>query len=224
MDNNRSVSDEIARVSIAARLVPMVSYTVAAFGGAFGAFSLWGAMNALKHAENAGIGAVSGALMEASVPVIVMLSTAVVSGIAGIVVAVVRLFVTAKKASPPFWFFIIPGLLGLLPAACFFAAQTMIFYAILDTSRSSGAGVAPLASTISLLNFAAMGTPFLCIPLFLTAALVPLRSKTGKKLGSLFFLLLYEMAMIILIVALVIRWQALNKAWYELGMLITPFS
>lgn len=220
LDQPTNPDDEIAKVSISARLIPLISYSIAAIGGGVGGLFLRNAINALRQNENAGIGAVTGALMESNLPVIAALSFAAIIGLAGIIIAVARLFMSVTKASPPVWFFIVPGLLGLLPVIFFFAAETVMLNAILPRTMPSDGGVAAAASTISTLYTLAMATAIIVPFLMLAPALIPISSRKSKKLGSLFFLLLFETAIIAAIAILINRLMVLNKINYDLGMMI----
>ena len=103
------------RVSIAERLVPALSYAVAAASGAIGAVMILQLLNSMRSPEMAGAASffMATARLEAVVGT-VLLVAATIGGI-GILVAVIRLFTTNTKASPPGVLFLLLGLLALIP-------------------------------------------------------------------------------------------------------------
>lgn len=217
MENNDNAR---ARISISGRLFPIFSYVIAAIGGGISALFLRNVMTAMKYAEASGIAAVSAGMSEANVPVIVGLCLATILGFVGIVIAICRLFMKTAKASPPGWFFIIPAILGFLPAVFLWLAESMILDVVFQRGDSSGGGIAAVASTISYLIIAAMASAVVIPWVLLVAAVVPFSSKNNKKFGSLIILLAFEAALLAALVMFYMRNYGLNEIFERFGAII----
>lgn len=89
-----------SRVSILARLVPAFSYAIPMLGAALSALSLLGVIRAARNAEAAGIAAVAEGMAEANLAVVVALYLAIFVGFMGIVVMVIRSFMSTTTAAP----------------------------------------------------------------------------------------------------------------------------
>jgi len=127
------------KVSIITRLVGVLVYTIPAIGAALGSLLLINMFRLLRANEVAGISALMKGMNEASLPVIISLYLAAFFGIALIIVLVIRMIVKTKTASPPFWFFVVGGLLSLVPAAVFWKSQLLVLDAI-SPGSSIGSG------------------------------------------------------------------------------------
>src|SRR5687767_16004744 len=103
------------RVSIIARLVPAFSYLLPALGAGVSAMLLLGVLRAMRNAEGAGIGAVAAGISEANLAILITLYLAIFVGAAGVVIGLVRLFTTTTTASPSALYYLIAGILGLVP-------------------------------------------------------------------------------------------------------------
>ena len=124
------------KVSILARLISTLSYTIPAIGGALSSIFLMNAMRALRENETAGVTAVMRGLAEATIPVLGSLYLGVFCGIAVIAVLVGRMIVQTKTASPPSWFFVISGILFLVPAGLFCEAESLIIEVLINPRSS----------------------------------------------------------------------------------------
>lgn len=118
------------RVAVVPRLVPALSYGLVVAGAGVGAMVLWRVFLAMQNAEAAGNSAVSGGMAEANVPVLVGLYLAIAGGVAGLLILIIRMFVETKTASPTFRFFLVAGILGLIPAAVVWWAESMFIGAL----------------------------------------------------------------------------------------------
>jgi magnesium-transporting ATPase (P-type) len=139
------------RVSITTRLFAMVAFTIPLIGGALSSFTLMSVFKALRSNETAGLGAIMAGMKEASLPAIISLYLAAVFAFVVIVVLVVRMFVQTKTASPPFWYFVLGGILCLLPAAAFWKAQLLVFEVLSPGSTIGAAGISGVAADLSQL-------------------------------------------------------------------------
>jgi hypothetical protein len=159
------------------------------------------AFRALRNAETAGIGAVSRGLAEASIPVLVALYLAIVVGAVGLVVLVIRMFVDTTTSSPPVWFFLISGALGILPVSLFSWGQSLVIEALFPGST----GIMSAANTLALLLPAIMIAAPVIILLLLAISVWPMRSISKPKWGPVVVMLLVELALIVMAVGFQIR-------------------
>src|SRR4051812_4665082 len=111
---NQSITpiSETARVSIAERLVPCLSFGLSAIAGIVGGIMIFTFFEELRRAESAGFEAFFTGMARIQLVVGGVLTAAVLLGIAGIATAATRMFAARKKASPPGAVFIVVGALG----------------------------------------------------------------------------------------------------------------
>ncbi len=173
------------RVSVIARLIAALSYTIPLIGGALSSILLFTMFRALSQNEAAGIEVVMAGLKEARIPAIVSLYLAAVLGIALIVMLVVRLFVQTKTASPPFWFFAIGGILCLIPAGLFWKADSLIVEALSPGSSIAAGGVGGVVSDINQFAGFSVIAALIVFVVLLVASFLPLSSRKSKNWGSL---------------------------------------
>ena len=184
------------RVSITARLIAALAYTIPAFGGAISSFLLMNVFRALRTAETAGIAAVMSGMKEASLPVTVSLYLAALLGIAVIIVLAVRMFVQTTTASPGFWFFAIGGVLSLIPAALFWKAELLVIEVLSPGSAIAAGGVAGVGADLSrLLLFSIVTAPIVFIFLVVLSVL-PFTARPRPKWGSLIVTILIAMVFV----------------------------
>ncbi len=173
------------KVSISTRLITALFYIIPLIGGALSSILLMRVFRAMAVAESAGIGAVMAGMKEAAVPTIVALYLAAGGGMVVIVVLVIRMIVETKTASPPSWFFVLGGLLCLLPAGFFWKAQLLILDVLSPASSIGAGGVASVGSDISrwlMLSLIAVPVVFIIL---IGASLLPLSSRSRSKWLSL---------------------------------------
>lgn len=183
------------RVSILARVAPALSYALPALGAAISALMLINVFQAMRNAEAAGIGAVSAGIREANLPIVVTLYLGVVLGFAGIVVGLVRMFTTTTTSTPSAWYFLITGIVGLVPILLLWEAQSLLLGVIFG--RSPG-GVVEVARQVSLLAMMTMLLGVVSILILLVSAFVPLPRilHAKRKWAPVVMLLLMETAVI----------------------------
>ncbi len=190
------------KVSVTARLIAAFSYMIPAIGGSLSSILLMNVFRALRENESAGIAAVMGGMKEASLPVIVSLYLAAVCGIVVVVVLVVRMFVQTKTSSPPIWFFVVGGILGLVPAALFWKAQLLVLEVLSPGSSIGAGGMASAGADVSqLLLLSVIAAPIVFI-LLVVASVLPLSSRTSRKWSSLISATAIEMLLIATAVAI----------------------
>ncbi len=180
-----AVEDQRQKVSISTRLIALAAFTIPLIGGALSSFFLFGAFRALQGIQSAGVGAVMAAMKEASLPVIVSLYVAAFFGLVVAVVLVVRMMTQTTKASPPFWFFIVGGVLSFLPAALFWKCQMLILEVLSPGSKIGSAGIGGVGAEIAeWLLISLVAAPIIFV-ILLVASVVPLPSRPGPKVLSL---------------------------------------
>lgn len=200
------------RVSIMARVVSAFSYLLPALGAAVSAMLLLGVLRAMRHAEGAGIGAVTAGIYEANVAILVTLYLAILVGAAGVVIGLVRLFTTTTTASPSALYYLIAGLLGMTPMFALWYAQSVLLDAIIP--RSSGAGVSEVAGQITLFSIVAVVLGGVSILILIASSFVPLPAilRAKRKWAPLIALLVMETAIIAMTVV-----YHLRTAWLYSG-------
>jgi biopolymer transport protein ExbD len=160
-------------------------YTIPALGGALSSILLINVFQALRNAETAGVAAVMAGMKEASVPVFVSLYLAAFCGIVVLIVLIVRIIVETKTASPPSWFFVIGGLLCLLPAGLFWKARSLVIEVLSPGSSVSAGGIGGVGAEISQwLMLSVIAAPVVFI-LLVAASVIPLSSRKKLKWSSL---------------------------------------
>jgi hypothetical protein len=194
-------------VSIIARVAPAFSYALPALGAAISALMLINVFRAMRNAEAAGIGAVSAAIREANFPIVVALYLGVIVGLVGVVIGLVRMFTTVTTATPSAWYFLIIGIVGLLPVLLLWEAQSLLLGVIF--SRSPG-GVVEVARQVTLLSIMTMLFGAVSILILLVTAFVPLPRilHAKRKWAPLVMLLLMETA----VIAMTVLYH-LRNAW-----------
>ena len=194
-----------ARVSIIARLVPAFSYALPALGAAVSAMLLLSVLRAMRNAEGAGIGAVAAGISEANLAILVTLYLGIIVGGAGVVIGLVRLFTTTTTASPSPLYYLIAGILGLLPMFALWYAQSLLLDAIFP--NSAGAGVSGVAGQITLFSIVAIVLGGVSILILLASSFVPLPAilRAKKKWAPLIALLVMETAIIAMTVVYHLR-------------------
>lgn len=186
------------RVSILERLIPSLSLAMVALSGSVGAAMWLRTVQILRATENAGIDAVSGALWEAKMIVIVFLAVAAILGLAGIIASAARLFTSNQKASPPGILFPVVGLISIVSPVLFIAILWLVF----DSMEPTASGVASVERTTQILSFSAFAASAFAIVALLIFSFVPFSSKLGRKYLPLIFLVITELVTIVLAVDL----------------------
>ena len=196
------------RVSILARLVPVLSYALSSFGAAVTAFLIISVLRAMRNAEMAGAAAVAAGISEANVAILVCLYLAIAIGLAGVVIGLVRMFTSTTTASPSAWFFLITGVLGLVPILTLWSAQSILLGVVF--ARATEGGVATVAREITLLLMATIGVGLISILFQMASAFVPLPRvlRAKRKWASLIMLLMMQTG----IIAMTILYH-LRTAW-----------
>ncbi len=190
------------KVSITARLIAVLTYTIPIIGGALSSILLIRVFRVLREAETAGIGAVMGGMKEAAVPVIISLYLAAICGIAVIIFLIARMFMQTKTASPPFWFFAVGWILCLVPAALFWKAQWLVIEVLSPGSSVSAGGIGGVGAEISQwLMLSVIAAPVVFI-LLVVISVIPFSSKSDPKWSSLIAAAMIEILLIATAVAI----------------------
>lgn len=126
-----------SRVSILARLVPAISYAIPMLGAVLSSLLMNRTLEAMRNVESAGIAAVAGGMAEANLPVLVALYLAIFLGLIGIVVMVVRWFISKTTVAPSGIFFLILGGITLIPILLLWEAQSLLRLSVPAAVESS---------------------------------------------------------------------------------------
>lgn len=201
MTDNEQAQAAPARVSIIARLVPAFSYLLPSLGAGVSAMLLLGVLNAMRNAEGAGIGAITGGISEANIAILVTLYLAIFVGGAGVVIGLVRLFTTTTTATPSAWYYLVAGTLGLVPMFALWQAQNLL----LDTifAPTPGAGVSEVAGQITFFSIVATVLGVVSVLILLVSSFIPLPKILRAKRKWAPFILLLVMETVIIVMTVV---------------------
>ncbi|HKP36341.1 MAG TPA: hypothetical protein VJT71_05745 [Pyrinomonadaceae bacterium] len=202
-----------SRVSILARIIPAMSYALTALGAAGSAYLFLGVIRAMREAEAAGIGVVSLGVSRANLVVVVMLYLAIVVGFAGIVMILVRLFVSTNTAAPSAWFYFITGVLGFAPMFALWQAQSLL----LNMMFSRSGNIALLANQIIGLLMFALGVGIVSILVLIVSSVIPLPRvlHSRRKWAPPVVLVVMEIVVIVMTVLYHIRTAWLYNQYME---------
>lgn len=131
---------------------------------------------------------------------LIALYLAIVGGVLGLLVLVIRMFVDTTTSSLPFWFFLLAGALSLFPVVLFWWTESLFIGALYP-----GAGILTVAETLRLLLPAIMSVAPFILLLLLAISVWPVRSLSKPKWGPVAVLLIVELALIVMAVAFQIR-------------------
>lgn len=212
--NNSLMNDgtalTISKVSVSARLIPALIYTIPAIGAALSAFLFINVLGALKSSESAGFTAIMRGLAESSYPMLGSLYLQIILGIAIIAILIIRMTMQTKTASPSSWFFIVSGILCLIPLVLLAEAQSMIIEVLISPRNSSG--IALIASTISSLLMLTIAAAPIIFVILSAISLIPFSTKKRPKWSPLITAILVESLFIIAAIAFTMRLLWLNQA------------
>ncbi len=127
-------------------------------------------LEAMRNAEAAGIGAVAGGIAEANLAMSITLYLALAVGFIGVLVMAIRAFRATTTASPSAWFFVVGGLLTLIPLVCLWEAQSFFVAGL------RGGNIALTAPNIFLFLRLTIGASAVVALLLLITAFIPLPS------------------------------------------------
>lgn len=120
-------------------------------------------------------------------------------------IGLVRLFTTTTTASPSAWYYLLAGIMGLMPMFALWRAQSLLLNAIFP--HSTGAGVSEVAGQITLFSMVATILGVLSILILLASSFVPLPAvlRGKRKWAPLITLLVMETAIILMTVVYHLR-------------------
>ncbi len=195
------------KVSVLGRLVPAFSYAIPPPAAVISAVLLMDVMRAIRMAESVGLAAVAEGIAEANLPILIALSFAIAVGVIGIVVAIIRLFVTTTTASPSAWFLLIAGGLGLTPLLLLWKAESLL------VEGMSGKNIASMASSIEFCLTLTIVITVAVDLILLVASLVRLPAilRAKRNYAPLIVLVLMLVAMIGMAIAFQTRTSWLHQ-------------
>jgi hypothetical protein len=215
-----------SRVSVLSRLIPALSYAMPAAAAGLSSILFQRLMRAMSSLSWAGgPGTVKAVLSEVNLPTLIALYLAVILGVIGIVVAVIRLRAATTTASPSAWFFLIGGGLGLAPLLLFWAGESLFLEVMFSGMGvysklfflDNGSPLYEVAARIQLCLTLALITSAVGVLILLVASLVPLPAKFRAKrnYAPLIVLVLMELLLVVMAAAFQIRTSWLHQVAIE---------
>ncbi len=195
------------RVSVLARLVPAFCSLIVVLGAAISALLIMGVINAMRNAEAAGIGAVAGGMAEANLATVVSLYLAICVITTAVVLMIVRAVTTTQTASPSGWFFLIVGVLTLVPLGLVWEANSLLMQTLMGRGN-----VALVATTIQLCLNLTIVTAGLFGLIVLIGSVIPLPSfmRARRKWAPIVMLAVME----VVLIGLAIGFQ-IHMSWLQ---------
>ncbi|MGH9819543.1 MAG: hypothetical protein ACRD43_05185 [Pyrinomonadaceae bacterium] len=191
--NNISSAVQRAPVSIFERLIPSLSFVIAAVSGAVGAMMIQKFFSTLRGSQTAGLDAFYiGLARVGAVMASVVAGAALLGGIA-LLVCLIRMFSKSERSSPPGIFLFLLGSLSLAPCLL---VGIGIYLTILAASGPVAVGVTNVSWIVSILNIAAIFVSCLSILVLGAFSFISFSSQLGRKYSPFIFVLLIEIAMI----------------------------
>lgn len=194
LENYMEIPPERVRVSIFERIVPFSALALAAVGGAAGGWSIISLMNTLREAESAGIAAVAGGLAEYTWFPLIFLYVAAALGVVAICVAIGRLVIETKTASPSGISYIVLGLLSLIPVGLVWRSGTLIISVLNGTSTNN---IEKLGYTVGEYCLYSMIAAPVILVILLAWSLIPFKSNPGRRLGPIICLVVVEFLLVV---------------------------
>lgn len=198
-----------SKVSISARLIPALVYSIPLIGVALSAFLQMKMMRALRETENAGVNVVLAVLAESIYPVLGSLYLQIILAIAVFIILVVRMVMKTKTASPSSWFFLLSGILCLIPVVTLFEAQSMIIEVLI---APTSAEISAIGSTVGLLLILIMAAAPIIFILLTALSVIPFSTKKSPRWSPLVTTVLVEILIIAVAIAFQLRFLWLYKA------------
>lgn len=202
IENNTTIQPEKVRVSIFERIVPFAAFGLAAVGGAVGGWMIISLMNTLRAVENVGIAAIAGGLAEYTWYPLGFLYAACALGVVAICVAIGRLVIQTKTASPSGISYLVLAIQSLVPVALVWQSGSMII-SVLDGSMTEGIGESG-ATLVTYCTIAMIAAPIILI-ILLAWSLIPFRARPGRRFGPLIALIVMEIALVAITVTFQLR-------------------
>jgi hypothetical protein len=153
----RTELERLTRVKVSglARALPGFSYAAIAAGAGISSLFLFQTIPETESISPRDAGAFLRSVGDINLPAMVGLYLGAILGFAGVVFAFSRLMVNTSTASPPGAIFIVPGILGLLPAFILWTAESRLISALVPGGLDVGTDpsvVIASASNLLLLN------------------------------------------------------------------------
>lgn len=188
-DTNFNPALQRDAVSIVERLIPSLSFVLAAISGAVGAMMLQQFFIALRGSQSAGLDAFYIGLARVGGVVAGVLVGAIVLGGIALVVCLIRMFSNGERSSPPGIFFFLLGSLSLTPCLL---VGIGIYLVILAVAGPVTVGVASVSWMVSIMDIAAIFIACLSILVLGAFSFISFSSRSGRKYSPFIFLALIE--------------------------------
>ncbi len=198
------------RVSILARILPAIAWCMVMLGAAFSARLVSGVLEGMRDAESAGIAAVASGIAQANLAILISLCVAVFLATISLLVAVIRIFTPTKTASPSVIFYIVMGVLAVIPLGLAWEADSLLIGTL--ASRGNISVIAPNIQTCVLLTTI---TAALFSLILIAGSFVPLPSffRARLKWTPMVMLVLMEIILIALAIGFQVHMSWLRQVW-----------
>ncbi|HEV2884755.1 MAG TPA: hypothetical protein VGW36_07855 [Pyrinomonadaceae bacterium] len=197
------------QVAVIPRLVPAMGYGLAILGAGLGAMLIRRVLFAMREAESAGISAVSRAVAESNLPILVCLYAAAVIAAASVIIMVARMLTETSKASPSIWFFVVGGALVLLPVALVWWAESLL----IGVFYPGSGGITAVAEMIFSLTLVVMIATPIVLFILLGLSVWPITSESKPGWGPLAGSIIVETLLIAAAIAFQIRTSWLYRVY-----------
>jgi hypothetical protein len=214
IDNNTTIQPAKVRVSIFERIVPFAAMALAAIGGAVGGYLIIFMMNILKTNENAGIGAVSGALAEYTTYQLIFFYASSLIGLIAVAVAVGRLMIESKTSSPSGLSYLALVILALLPVGLVWHAGGLIISVLNGTSQYN---IGMIGASIADYSWVSVIITPIIIFVLLAWSLIPFKAVPGRRFGPLIAVVIVEIMLVTVTIAFQLRVFELYRINRTLG-------
>ena len=190
-DANASIAQapQRAPVSIIERLIPSLSFGLAAISGGIGAMMIQKFFSDLRNTENSGLDSLYIGLARIDAVIGGILAAAALLGMVGLLICLIRMFSANSKSSPPGILFLLIGLLSLLPC---FLVGIGIYLVIRSLFGPGVPNLSIVGSVVSFLTFSSIVVACLMILVLGAFSFVSFLSRPGRKYSPFVFLLLIE--------------------------------
>lgn len=200
----------ITRISILARILPAIAWCVVMLGAAASARLVNGVLEGMRQAESAGIAAVAAGIAQANLAIVISLYVALFLVTIGLLAAVIRIFTPTKTASPSVIFYLVIGVLAIIPLGLAWEADSLLIGTLV--SRGNIAYIAPNIQTCVLLTTITAGLFSLIL---LAGSVVPLPGffRARLKWTPIVMLVLMEIILIALAISFQVHMSWLRQVW-----------
>lgn len=202
--NGGTVEQSKLKVSI-----PALVYLIPLIGAALSAFFQFDMMQRWIAQKGVGAEVIFAVLAESMFPVLVSLYLQIVLGFVVCIILIVRMVMETKTASPSGWFFLLGGILCLIPLIILFEAQSMAIEVLIVSGPDGVLEIGTIVNILLILIMVALPITFIIL---IALSVIPFSTKKNPKWSSLITAVLVQFLIIAVTVAYQLRFLWLYKA------------